>query len=368
MTEWRKKMNLLSTLGIEPITGLDENACAQAEKNWNNIAKPLHGLGKFEDLIVQIAGINKSANVTLNKRAVIAMCADNGIVEEGVTQTDQSVTAIVSCNMADGISSVCKMAACVNAEVFPVNIGIADKFLPTGESVLEYPGLIQENIMHGTKNFLKEPAMSEEQAILAVKTGIKCVSDLKEKGFDIIATGEMGIGNTTTSTALASILLDLEAEKITGRGAGLDDAGLLKKIEVVKKARELYGNEKDNPLGLLQKIGGLDIAGLVGVFLGGAANRVPIIADGVISLVAALIAVKLEPKVCDFLIVSHQGKEPSMPALLNALGKEAVIHGNLALGEGTGAVMLLPLLDMTLKVYSDNVTFGEINVEAYKEM
>jgi cobyrinic acid a,c-diamide synthase len=210
--------------------------------------------------------------------------------------------------------------------------------------------------------------MSEEQAVLAVKTGIKCVSDLKEKGFDIIATGEMGIGNTTTSTALASILLDLDAEKITGRGAGLDDSGLLKKIEVVKKARELYGNEKDNPLGLLQKIGGLDIAGLVGVFLGGAANRVPIIADGVISLVAALIAVKIEPKVCDFFIVSHQGKEPAMPELLKALGKEAVIHGKLALGEGTGAVMLLPLLDMALKVYSDNVTFGEINVEAYKEM
>lgn len=349
------------------ISGLNQNAVGQAEQHWNGIAKPLYGLGKMEQLITQIAGIQQTPDIQLDKRAVVIMCADNGIVEEGVTQTGQEVTAVVSCNMADGISSVCKMAACANAGVIPVNIGIAADKLPDGTDVLSYPGLYNRRIMAGTKNFLKEPAMSREQLLQAVQVGIDTVKVCSQKGYQILATGEMGIGNTTTSTALASILLGLDPHEVTGRGAGLDDAGLARKVEVIVKAQQLYTEYKENPLELLQKIGGLDIAGLTGVFIGGAVYRIPIIVDGVISAVAAYIAVCACPAVRDYIIVSHQGKEPAMQALLKALGKQAVIFAELALGEGTGAVMLFPLLDMAMQVYRENTTFDDIQIEAYED-
>lgn len=347
--------------------GLDKNAVKQAQKHWNSIAKPLYGLGKMEQLITQIAGIQKTPDIAIDKRAVIVMCADNGIVEEGVTQTGQEVTAVVSCNMADGISSVCKMADYAYAEVIPVNIGIAADCLPDGTDVNSYPGLLNRRIMAGTKNFLKEPAMSEEQLTQAVYTGMNVVKSCKEQGYQLLATGEMGIGNTTTSTALACILLDLNPQEVTGRGAGLDNTGLKRKTEVIAEAQRLYTKYKKNPLCLLQQIGGLDIAGLVGAFLGGAVYRIPVIVDGVISAVAAMIAVSVFPAARDFIIASHQGKEPAMNALLKALEKEAVLFAELALGEGTGAVMLFPLLDMAMRVYRENTTFEDIQIEAYED-
>ena len=339
----------------------------KAKAHWNGIAKPLHGLGLMEEIITQIAGIKNTVDVHIDKRAVIVMCADNGIVEEGVTQTGQDVTAVVSCNMADGISSVCRMAACSKTEVIPVNIGIAADKLADGTDVGTYKGLVNRRVMTGTRNFLKEPAMSQEQLIQAVHEGINQVEWCSEQGYNILATGEMGIGNTTTSTALASILLNLEPEAVTGRGAGLDDSGLKRKVEVITKAKEMYGRYADNPLKLLQSIGGLDIAGLVGVYIGGAVYGIPVVADGVIAAVAALIAVKLHPEINDYIIVSHQGKEPAMKALLDSLGKKAVIHAELALGEGTGAVMMFPLFDMALQVYRENTTFDDIQIAAYED-
>lgn len=352
---------------LSKINGINKDIVMKAEKHWNGIAKPLHGLGLMEKIISRIAGIQNTTDVHIDKRAVIVMCADNGIVEEGVTQTGQEVTAVVSCNMADGISSVCRMASCTKTEVIPVNIGIALDKLDNGTDVTTYKGLVNRRVMTGTRNFLKEPAMSQEQLIQAIHEGIKQVEWCSKQGYNILATGEMGIGNTTTSTALACILLNLEPEAVTGRGAGLDDNGLKKKIEVIKRAKEMYGKYRNNPLALLQNIGGLDIAGLVGVYIGGAMYGIPIVADGVISAVAALIAVKLQPQINDYIIVSHQGKEPAMKALLSELGRCAVIHAELALGEGTGAVMLFPLLDMSLQVYRENTTFDDIQIAAYED-
>lgn len=352
---------------LDKIKGINRDAVMKAKAHWNGIAKPLHGLGLMEEIITQIAGIQNTVDVHIDKRAVIVMCADNGIVEEGITQTGQDVTAVVSCNMADGISSVCRMAACSKTDVIPVNIGIAADKLADGTDVGTYKDLVNRRVMTGTRNFLKEPAMSQEQLIQAVHEGIKQVEWCSEQGYNILATGEMGIGNTTTSTALASILLNLEPEAVTGRGAGLDDSGLKRKVDVITKAKEMYGRCADNPLKLLQSIGGLDIAGLVGVYIGGAVYGIPVVADGVIATVAALIAVKLQPEINDYIIVSHQGKEPAMKALLDSLGKKAVIHAELALGEGTGAVMMFPLLDMALQVYRENTTFDDIQIAAYED-
>lgn len=346
---------------------LDKDAMQAAEVHWNQIAKPLHGLGRLEDLIVQIAGIQRTPKVDIHKRAVIVMCADNGIVEEGVTQTDQTVTALVSCNMAKGIASVCKMSAAAGADVIPVDIGIAADRLPDGGQVAQQPGLVHQKIMPGTKNFIREPAMNEQQVKAAIKVGMDQAAACVKAGYKILATGEMGIGNTTTSAALTAILLNLPAQQVTGRGAGLDDSKLERKRQVVQKACELYGKYRFQPLKLIQCIGGLDIAGLTGVFLGAARYRVPVIVDGVISAVAALLAVRLNPDVKQFILISHQGKEPAMNALLAELGGEAVISAQLALGEGTGAVMLFPLLDMAMQIYDSNTTFDDLHMAAYEK-
>mgnify|MGYP002517268127 CR=1 FL=1 len=352
---------------LAAIKPVDKYAMQHAQRHWDGIAKPLHGLGAMEDMVVRIAGIQGSANVSIDKKAVIVMCADNGIVEEGVTQTGQDVTAVVSCNMADGISSVCRMASCADARVIPVNIGIASDKLTDSTDIGTYKGLINKRVMPGTRNFLKEPAMTSSQLIEAIHVGIDQVKWCKDEGYNIIATGEMGIGNTTTSTALASILLNLKPEDVTGRGAGLTDKGLKRKTEVVAQAKEKYGIYKDRPLELLRCIGGLDVAGLVGVYIGGAMYKIPVIVDGVISAVAAIIAVSLCKDIGDYILVSHQGREPAMSALLAQLGMKAVIHADLALGEGTGAVMLFPLLDMTMKVYKENTTFDDIQITAYED-
>ena len=341
-------------------------AMREAKEHWNKIAKPLDSLGKFEDIIVKIAGIQRTPRVSINKKALVIMCADNGIVEENVTQSGQEVTAIVAANMAAGISSACRMAQYAGAAVFPVNIGIAHDFTPAGERLSDIEGLFDRNVAHGTKNFLKEEAMTEEQLEQALSVGIDMVRLCHDKGINIIATGEMGIGNTTTSAALAAILLDKKPHEVTGYGAGLSDEGLRRKIDVVGKACAKYGSLRKNPRKLLQSIGGFDIAGLTGVFLGGAIYRIPVVTDGVISAVAALLAEKIRPGAKDYVIASHWGKEPALKFLLEELGLSPVIDADLALGEGTGAVMSFPLLDMAMRIYDENTTFEDIHMEAYK--
>ena len=333
---------------LSVIKELDIDAMKVSEKRWNNIAKPLNGLGLLEEVVIKIAGITRNPNVNLKKRAVVVMCADNGVVEEGVTQTGQEVTAIVAANMVKGETSVNNMAKCVNVDVIPVDIGIArDMYID---------GLIEKKLMYGTKNMTKEPAMTKYTAIEAVECGIKIVKDLKDKGYGIIATGEMGIGNTTTSSAIAAVLLDRNVEEVTGRGAGLSSSGLDKKINSIKKAIEI-----NNP-------GGLDIAGLVGVFIGGAALNIPIVIDGFISAVAALVAVKICPKVKGYIIPSHLSKEPAAIAIMEELNLKPFIDCNMCLGEGTGAVSVMPLLDMAMTVYKNMSTFEEINIDKYKPL
>ena len=341
------------------ILPLEDSWYRRVKEKLDGIAKPLDGLGKFEHLIAQIGAIEKTTKISIQKKAVLVMCADNGVVEEQVSQSGKEVTLAVAKAMGVNNSSVGKMAAVAGVDVIPVDIGI-----DTDEVI---PGVLPRKVAKGTKNFAKEPAMTEEEVLKAIETGIQLVQQCHREGYEILATGEMGIGNTTTSAALACILLDMNPGEVTGRGAGLSDEGLLKKTEVIRKAKEMYGIYKNDPLELLRCIGGLDVAGLTGVYIGGAVYRLPVVVDGVISAVAALIAVRLCPIVKDYILVSHQGKEPAIKALLAELDKKAVIHAELALGEGTGAVMLFPLLDMAMQVYRENTTFDDIQITAYED-
>lgn len=343
---------------LQKVHPLDGKAMEISRKRWDSIAKPLHSLGKMEDLIVQIAGITGNPDINLKKRALVTMCADNGVVAEGVTQTGQEVTAIVAENFLTGDTSACTMCRQCGTDVYPVDVGMAvDTKVPTDLKVAM-----------GTRNMVKEPAMTREEAVKGIEAGIEMVLRLKEKGYGLLATGEMGIGNTTTSSAVASVLLDRPVEEMTGRGAGLSSDGLNRKITAIKKAIDRHHPDPKDAIDVLAKVGGLDIAGMTGIFIGGAAFGVPVVIDGFISCVSALIAQRICPTVGEHMIASHVSKEPAAHLILEALGKEAVIHGDMCLGEGSGAVALFPFLDMGAAVYQSMSTFDDIHVEQYEEL
>lgn len=331
-----------------------QEAIRQAWNHWNNLALPLHSLGRLQDTVVRIAGMTGSPQVELKKKALVVMCADNGVVEEGVTQSGQEVTLIVSENFLQEKATASILCRQAGADIFPVDIGIASD-----------SKIIPRKIAYGTKNMAKEPAMTRIEAKKALEVGISMAEELKEKGYGIIATGEMGIGNTTTSSAITSVLLQVDPEEVTGRGAGLSSEGLEKKVSVIRKAIALHQPDREDILDVLSKVGGLDIAGMAGVFLGGAALGIPVVADGFISCVAALCAVRMCPAVRDYIITSHKSKEPAANMILEALDIPVFLDCDMCLGEGSGAVAIYPLLDMALAVYNGMATFAANDMENY---
>lgn len=339
------------------IRPIDKEAVRKSKYHWDHIAKPLNGLGKMEKLVSKIAGIQGKEEVEIKKKAIVVMCSDNGVCCEGVTQTGKEVTAIVTENFAKGITSVNAMSKAAGADVFPVDIGV--------DGDLKEPDVLKRKVAYGTNNIKTGPAMTKEQARKAIHIGIDIVRTLKQKGYEIIGTGEMGIGNTTTSSAVASVLLNVDPAEVTGKGAGLSYEGILHKTEVIREAIRVNQPDRTDSIDILSKVGGFDIAGLMGVFLGGAMYHIPIVIDGVISAAAALLAKQAVPVAVEYMIPSHLGKEPAAALIMKELGLEPVIHAELALGEGTGAVLLFPLLDLTMSVYNQNKTFDEIDVEAY---
>lgn len=338
----------------------DAEAARRSALRWDRVAKPLNSLGELERDIIRIAGIQGSASISIEKKAIVVMCADNGIVEEGVTQTGQEVTAIVAGNIAAGCSCVCLMAEKAGATVIPVDVGMVSK-----EPV---PGVLWRRVAAGTRNFLREPAMTREEAILALETGMAVACDIKKKGYELTGSGEMGIGNTTTSSAVISTLLDIEPEMVTGRGAGLTSEGYRRKVQVIKEGLALHKPDRKDPIDVLAKVGGLDLAALAGFYIGCALCRLPVVLDGLITGAAALAAKGLCPNVKDYLIASHCSAEPAGGMALEALGLTPVIQAGMCLGEGTGAAACFPLLDMAAAVYGRMSSFEEIQVKQYEHL
>lgn len=338
----------------------DKAAESAAKHHWNSIAKPLGGLGLLEDIISKIAGMRGTPNLSLNHRTAVIMCADNGVVCEGVSQSDSSVTASVAKEIALGRSSVNLLAGQFGAKVIAVDIGMC--------ADVDDRRVLGRKIAYGTGNISAGPAMTREQAQSAVNAGIQLARELSQNGTDIIITGEMGIGNTTTSAAVASVILGISPERAAGRGAGLDSAGLSRKIDAVKRAIAANQPDSSDPFDLLSKLGGFDIAGMTGLFLGGAECGIPVVIDGVISAVAACLAEMAAPGCRDFMLPSHVSNEPAAPLLLEKLGLKAPITAGFHLGEGTGGVMLLPLLDGALAVYNGAHSFDDMDLERYKEL
>ncbi len=404
----------------------DREAEAESRRRWDRIGKPIDGLGKLETMVSKIAGMTGTPDVKIRRKAVAVMCGDHGVVAEGVTQTGQEVTALVAEHIAGGTSAVCLMARAAGADVFAADLGIACEFSSewnsmARESVLsagsedsfadvkkERPrgpersrGLVKEGcgtadfadesfdhkkfilspsgrlapgkiagkkVSKGTENMMRKPAMTREQAALAVCRGVETAVELAQMGYDIIVTGEMGIGNTTAASAAACCICGLTPEEAVGRGAGLSKEGLMRKTGAVRGDLSLHRPNAEDALDVLSKVGGYDIAGMTGLFLGGAVCGIPVVVDGVISAVSAALAWRLCPDCREFMLASHLGKEPAMKPLLDMLGLSPVICADLALGEGTGGTALLPLLDMALYVYKENVTFEDIHMDAYERM
>ena len=342
---------------IESITPPDEAARREARRRWDACAKPLGSLGLLEDAICDIAALTGSADVALAPRAALVLCADNGVTAQGVTQTGSEVTAAVARQLALGRTAVCRMASRADCRVVPADLGIRD--------FSGFPGVLDRRVGNGTADFTTGPAMTLKQAEAAILAGVELVCAEAERGTRLLAAGEMGIGNTTTASAVTAVLTGVDPEQVTGRGAGLSDEGLRRKLRAIRRGVEVNRPDAGDALDVLSKLGGFDLAGLCGVYLGGALCRIPVLIDGFPSAAAALCAARLCPAAKKAMLASHVSAEPAGALLLHELGKEPLITAKLRLGEGSGAVAAMPLLDMALAVYRECYTFADGGIEPY---
>lgn len=342
---------------ITQIRQPDADAMQAAQRHWDSIAKPLGSFGLLEDMVTKLAGIQRTAEPDITRRTAVILCADHGVTAQGVTQTGSEVTAVCAAAIAEGRSNVNSLARTFGAEVIAADLGMCRR--------VDCPALLDRRAGDGTADLSVQPAMTRAQAEQCIRTGIDLACEQHRSGTQILLTGEMGIGNTTSASALASVLLGLPPEQVTGRGAGLSDEGLRRKTEVIRRALTLHQPDPDDPVGLLAAVGGFEVAGMTGLFLGGAICGMPVVIDGVISAAAAAVACRIAPLAAAYMLPSHSSGEPAGEGLLRSMGLTAPIRAGLRLGEGTGGMLLLPLLDGALSLYRTSHTFGEEGIGQY---
>ncbi|MGI6551597.1 MAG: nicotinate-nucleotide--dimethylbenzimidazole phosphoribosyltransferase [Bacillota bacterium] len=340
---------------LQEIESLDRESQKKARERLDNLAKPPGSLGVLEELVVQLAGIYRTPIPALGEKVIMVMAGDHGVVEEGVAAFPQEVTPQMVLNFLRGGAAINVLARHAGAKVVVADVGIASP-------PFKHPHLHNCRVKWGTDNFLKGPAMSREEAIQAIEVGIKLVQEQIEKGARLVATGEMGIGNTTPSTAILAVFSGLDAAGITGRGTGLDEEGMKIKEQVINRALAFHRPDPRDGLDVLAKVGGLEIGALAGVILGAAARRVPVLIDGFISGAGALIAKALKPLSRDYMIASHLSQEPGHQIMLNLLGLKPMLSLDMRLGEGTGAALGFLLVDAAIKCQREMATFAEAGV------
>ena len=345
---------------IRKILPPDEKARNQAAARWDTVAKPLGSLGLFENMITRIAALKGQTDFRLDQKALIVFCADNGVVAQGISQCGSEVTGKVAVALAEGRSTANTMARKTGCRVIPADVGILD--FPG------HPGVRNLRVRNGTGDISREAAMTREDSLAAMAEGAALTEELIREGTELLAVGEMGIGNTTTATALSAALLNLDPDRITGRGAGLSTAGLERKKRVIRRALARIDRAEKEPVSLMAELGGLDIAAMCGAFLAAAANRTPVIIDGAVSSIAAYCALRLCPNAGAAMLASHVSSEPLGVLLLEKLGLEAPMEAGMHLGEGSGALMLMPLLEIALEVYRSGQSFERLGIEAYRPL
>ena len=340
---------------IEMIRPLDRKAMAEAQARQNQLTKPQGSLGRLEELSIQLAGIQGKSIPQIRHKTIITMAGDHGVVVEGVGNWPQEVTAQMVYNFLSGGAGINVIARQAGARIVVVDMGVASELEPN-------PQLLSRKVALGTQNIALGPAMTAEQAITAIETGIEIVSAEVAKGLDVVGTGDMGIGNTTASSAICAVMTGAPVAEVTGRGTGISDEQLAHKVEVIDRALAVNHPDPHKPLDVLAKVGGFEIGGLVGVMLAAAAHRLPVVIDGFISGASALIATGLAPGLKDYLIAAHVSAEAGHKLLLKHLGLKPLLDLGMRLGEGTGAALGIFLAEAAARVLAEMSTFAEAGV------
>jgi len=348
-------MNFLISETVNKISAPDDRAMETARARQLSLAKPPRSLGQLEEISIRIAGITGRTFNRADRRRVIVFASDNGVVEEGVASAPQSVTLAQTVNIARGLTGVGVIARHYHTETDVIDIGVNANF--------SHPGVRNEKIAFGTKNFAKEPAMTREQAERAVCVGIEAVKRAKEDGIEIIGIGEMGIGNTSTSSAVLSALLGAPAVETVSRGGGVNDKGFLRKKEIIDRAIDMFKPDPADPIDVLSKVGGFDLCGMTGAFLGAAAERLPVVIDGFISAVAALCAARINPLCVHYMIPSHASMERGYGMAMRALGLSPILMLDMRLGEGSGCPVAFEIVSTALDVIENMATFEEAAID-----
>lgn len=337
------------------ITAPSPDIAAACQRLLDDKTKPRRSLGRLEDLACRLAAARGVARPGPLAKAIIVMGADHGVAAEGVSAFPREVTTQMMRNFVAGGAAVCVLARQAGARVVVVDMGVAGELPPT-------PAIRSRRIAAGTGNFTRGPAMTRAQAVAAVEVGIALASELAGDGIGLAGIGEMGIGNTTSASALVAALTGASPEEVTGRGTGVDDAGLARKLAAITAGLALHRPDAGDPLGVLAALGGYEIAGMCGVVLGAAAARIPVLVDGFIAGAAALVAARLAPACAGYLVASHRSVEPGHRRVLDALDARPLLELDLRLGEGTGAALAMPLCDAAVRILDEMATFGEAGV------
>lgn len=337
------------------IRGLDEAAMETARQKQMKLAKPPGSLGRLEEITVQLAGISGSLPKGGMKKRVIVLCADNGVVDEGVSSAPRSVTLAQAVNMTKGLTGVGVLSAHAGAELQVVDMGIMANY--------DCPKILNRRLGWGTGNIAKEPAMTREEAVQGLLTGIELAQAAKSEGMELLGVGEMGIGNTTTSAAVLSALTGLSAEALVGRGGGINDAAFQRKKEIVRDSVLRLAPDQNDPVDVLAKVGGFDLAAMTGVFLGAAIARLPVVIDGYISAVAALCAYRLCPGAREYMIPSHKSHEVGYEAALAALSLRPMLLLDMRLGEGSGCPLVFGVIEAACAVMENMASFEGAGID-----
>jgi nicotinate-nucleotide--dimethylbenzimidazole phosphoribosyltransferase len=340
---------------LAQIQPLDQNAMEAARARQDDLTKPRGSLGQLEAISIRMAGITGNPTPSVENKVVTTMAGDHGVVAEGVSAYPSEVTPQMVYNFLAGGAAINVLSEHVGARVVIVDMGVATDFG-------SHPDLIDKKIASGTGNIAQGPAMTREEALEAIESGIAIAEAELEKGLDILATGDMGIGNTTPSAAIAAAMTGRAPREIVGRGTGVDDEGLERKINAVQRALDVNQPDADDAIDMLAKVGGFEIGGLTGAILAAVAHRKPVVVDGFISTAAAMLAVKLAPQVREYLFSAHRSQETGHQIMLEWLELEPMLDLGLRLGEGTGAVLAISLVEAACKILSDMATFSEAGV------
>ena len=341
---------------LESITEVDQEAKKAAKNKWDGLVKPIGSLGSLEEITIKIAGITGKISNSIDKKAIAVMCSDNGIVEEEVSAAPQFFTKVLAECMPKQQTGVATLARFAGADVITVDLGIIGQVSDNR--------IIDKKITHGTKNFVQGPAMTYEEAVKSIEIGIETGDRLFEEGYQILGTGEVGIGNTSTAAAVLSVIADLDIDITCGKGAGLTVEQHEKKKDKIRKGIEANKPNPQDPIDVISKVGGYDIGGMCGLFLSAAKNKKPIVIDGFISSVAALCATKLNPLVSDYLIASHLSAEAGAIYVMKELKLQAILNLNMRLGEGSGCPLAFQIIEAGLFTLKNMASFEEATLSS----